>query len=260
MVDDSVRNISSFLDWNLYEKWAKSKYSKTYARIILQHSKKYHQMLNDVRSLDLLKPTIRNNIIKSLIVLSKYQGIHEQFRTTMKNYGIKLHKQDALQSFLRILKASNSDILDWYQKAITVLRPNEQLYLKFCKAVSIRKEEAINAFNLIIELAKQDKLSEYYNRELSCLMHFKYAMFLRNTKNCYISFLEESLLNEIANSQPLTYPQIRKRLNRSNLTVRINELRLLWNAHEKPQHPYRRDQYATGSDSIRNICSALLVT
>jgi intergrase/recombinase len=216
----------SFLDWKQFAQWVNAKYAKTYARIILQHTKKYYHLLNDVKSLDLIKPTIKNNVIKSLIILSKFLGIHEQFKYTLKNYGVKLHKQDALQSFLRILKASDSDILDWYEKAITVLRPNEQLYLKFCKAIGARKEECISAFNLIIELARQGNLSQYYNQDLCCLMHFKYGkLFLRTTKNVYISFIPESIVNEIANSQPLTYPMIRKKLDRSNLKVRINELR-----------------------------------
>lgn len=90
----------------------------------------------------------------------------------------------------------------------------------------LEKEEAINSFNLIITLAKQNKLSEYYNRELNCLMHFKYPkLFLRNTKNVYISFVPESIVNQIANSSPITYPAIRKRLSRNNLKVRISELR-----------------------------------
>lgn len=32
----------SFLDWNQFQNWVNAKYAKTYARIILQHTKKYH--------------------------------------------------------------------------------------------------------------------------------------------------------------------------------------------------------------------------
>jgi len=59
-------------------------------------------------------------------------------------------------------------------------------------------------------------------------MHFKYPeLFLRRTKNCYISFVPQNLVNDIATSQEVTYAMIRKRLNRQGLEVRINELRLL---------------------------------
>ncbi len=127
---------------------------------------------------------------------------------------------------MRILTASGSDVLDWYGKALAALRPNEQLFLKFCKLTGVRKEEAINSYNLIIKLASEDKLSEYYHRELNCLMHFRYGkLFLRVKKNLFISFVPESLINEIANSTPVTYPAILKRLNHYQLNVRISELR-----------------------------------
>ena len=94
------------------------------------------------------------------------------------------------------------------------------------KVSGIRCTEAILAFNKIIELAKDGKLDEYYEKNLGCLMHFKYPkLFLRGKKNVYISFVSESLINQIANSQPLTYVTIRKRLNRYKLTMRLSELR-----------------------------------
>jgi len=78
------------------------------------------------------------------------------------------------------------------------------------------------------ELSKGNWLSDYYDSELNVLMHFKYPeLFLRRTKNCYISFVPQNLVNDIATSQEVTYAMIRKRLNRQGLEVRINELRLL---------------------------------
>ena len=35
-------------------------------------------------------------------------------------------------------------------------------------------------------------------------------MFIRNTKNVYISFVEESMIEKIAESKRVTYQQIRK--------------------------------------------------
>jgi intergrase/recombinase len=57
-------------------------------------------------------------------------------------------------------------------------------------------------------------------------MHFKYPQqFVRRTKNVFISFIPESLINEISNCKPLTYQMIVKRLRRKNIKCRINELR-----------------------------------
>ena len=50
-------------------------------------------------------------------------------------------------------------------------------------------------------------------------------MFLRHTKNYYISIVTKELIAEICNSQPVTYSAIRKRLTRKGQPMRIKELR-----------------------------------
>ena len=86
--------------------------------------------------------------------------------------------------------------------------------------------EAITSFNLIIQLSKEGKLGEYYDKDLNCLCHFKYPkLFIRNTKNVYINFIEESKLHEIAQSKRVTYSAIRRKLSRKRIPVKINELR-----------------------------------
>lgn len=90
----------------------------------------------------------------------------------------------------------------------------------------LRKQESIDSFNLIIQLANEDKLSDYWNRELGILEHFKYGdLFLRNTKNVYISIIAEELINEIATSNLVSFSAVRKRISRNKLPLRIKELR-----------------------------------
>lgn len=75
-------------------------------------------------------------------------------------------------------------------------------------------------------MSKDGKLSEYYNEELGILEHFKHGeLFLRHTKNCYISIMTDALVQQVANSQPISYSAIRKRLTRKKQTLRIKELR-----------------------------------
>ena len=153
-------------------------------------------------------------------------GCYTEFKAKMKNYGIRIHRQSAVESFLRIMKASNSDILDWYGMTLKHLRPNEQLFLRFCKVTGIRKAEAITSFNKIIELSKIKDLPAYYDYQLKVLMHFRYHKeFLRRTKNCYISFVPDNLVNEITSSQPVSYYAIKCRLRKQGIKLRINELR-----------------------------------
>ena len=184
-------------------------------------------MLNgNLRDIDTIPVTTKNNTVKSLIVLSKFLGIHQEFKTKLQNYGVKLARPDVFASFLRIYNNQNSDLLKWYDQANSMLRENERLLLKFLLYTGVRKEEGITSFNKIIELSKQDNLSIYYNDEFNVLQHFVFKeLFLRNTKNLYVSIIEKPLVLKIAESEPLTYEQIRKRLLRHNLKLRINELR-----------------------------------
>ena len=62
------------IDWSIFKQYLESKYTKAYVTLILEHSRKYYTYLNDVNKIQLVKPTIRNNIIKSLIAISRYKG------------------------------------------------------------------------------------------------------------------------------------------------------------------------------------------
>ena len=179
-----------------------------------------------LRELDLLSPYVRDHAVKALTALSKYLGMYQEFRNKMKSYGVKRLRRDAFTSFLRILNNNNSNILNWYRKAVIKLRPDEQLFLRFASVTGLRKNEAIQSFNLIIRLHENADLEKYHNEKLNCLEHFKFKdIFLRRTKNAYISFVSKSLIKEIATSKQVTYPAIIKRLKRKGLRTRINELR-----------------------------------
>ncbi|MEM3699696.1 MAG: integrase [Candidatus Bathyarchaeia archaeon] len=164
--------------------------------------------------------------MKALISLSKFLGFYEQFKVRLQNCGVKFARADAFNSFLRIMNNNNEDLLEWFIKAYALLRENEKLFLRYALISGLRKSEAINSFNLIIDLAKNGRLSEYYNEDLLCLEHFRFKQFfLRGKKNTYISFIPKSMVKAIAESEPITYEAIRKRLLRNGLRLRINELR-----------------------------------
>jgi len=190
--------------------------------------KRYYRFVfsDNLRDLDLLPQSIKNNCIKSLTILSKYLGAYDDFASKLKNHGIKLSSPSTFNAFLRIMNGNNSDILKWYSEVQGLLRNNEKTFLKYLLFSGLRKSEAIKSFDRIIELAKNSRLSEYYDSSLNCLCHFKYPKdFIRKTKNCFITFITENLANEIANSDPITYEMIRKRLLRNKQRCRINELR-----------------------------------
>jgi hypothetical protein len=209
-----------------FEGLVRKKYSPTYAPTILTYFRRYSSMLSNVSEIDTLPDTIRNNVIKSLIILSKFLGVHEQFKAALKSYGIKMRRPDALAAFTRIYNNGNSDLDEWLRKVKPIFRAEENLLMRYCKLSGLRKQEAINSFNLIIQLSQQGKLGDYLNSELGILEHFRYReLFIRGTKNCYVSIVPRSLIAEIAESKPVTYAALIKRLQRRNIPCRINQLR-----------------------------------
>ena len=216
------------IDFDDFAIWVRSRYAKSYAPTILSYARRYYRFVitEDLRDLDATPPTIKNTLIKSLIVLSKYIGQSQEFRVRLKAYDIKISRPSTLSSFLRIFNNKNSDILKWYNEANALLRDNEALFTKFLLHSGLRKGEAIHSFNLIIKLDGEGKLSEYYDADLEVLMHFKYPkLFIRITKNCYITFIQPEFLQQITESKPVTYSMMRKRLERKHLKTRFNELR-----------------------------------
>jgi len=217
----------SLVDWNDFKAWIFKKYAKSHAPTIYCYAKKYAFMLNgNFKELETFSGSKRNTVLKALIALSKFLGIYEGFKATLSRYGVKFARTDSFDAFLRIMNNNSDDLLEWFSKAYNVLRRNERLFLMFARLSGLRKTEAINSFNLIIDLAKNGRLKEYYNEELLCLEHFRFKqLFLRGKKNAYITFISKSMVNEIANSEPITYEAIRKRLLKNGLKLRINELR-----------------------------------
>ncbi len=104
-------------DWESFSKWLSVKYVPHYADLLLCYSKKYLDMFYDAKKIAFVPESNRNNVVKALVALSKFLGCHERFSYELKNCGVGLIKQSALESFLRILNADNSDILDWYAMA-----------------------------------------------------------------------------------------------------------------------------------------------
>ena len=73
---------------------------------------------------------------------------------------------------------------------------------------------------------------EYFNEELSVLEHFKYGkLFLRGTKNAYISFVPNAMIEEICKSYSINYSAIISRLRRRGIRLRFKELRSYHNSY-----------------------------
>ena len=215
-------------NWPEFKKYVQNKYRKTTAKRVMCYANRYYHVVEsgNIGQLNAVPSTTRSEVIKSLIIISKYVGCYEQFKAALKSYGIKNARPDALAAFVRIYNNNNSNLDEWFAKVNPILMPQENLLLKFLRLTGLRCSEGIESFNLIIELLNKGRLHEYFSAETGILEHFRYKdKFLRGTKNAFISIVPESLIGEIAGSQSVTYAAITKKLQRRKIPTRISELR-----------------------------------
>jgi hypothetical protein len=218
-------DLGSF-QWSSFKEYLYSKYAKSYALCIFEHVQKYNHMLNNVNDIMLVKPTIRNNIVNSLVVFSRYTGNYEQFKNELKIHGIKKYKPDPIEAFTRIFNSNaHNGLGKWYNDALNALADNEKLYLRYMLLSGIRAMEGIHSFNILVDLG--DKYTqEYFNTQTNFLEHFKYPkLFLRNSKNLYVSAVPKALLDEISKSSKVSYHTITKKIHRADLGMKIKRLR-----------------------------------
>jgi len=90
----------------------------------------------------------------------------------------------------------------------------------------LRLIEAINSYNLIIDLSTGGRLSEYYNAEKEALEHFRFKkVFMRRTKKAFISFIPKEFIARISEQESLTKCQIKNRIQRSKSKLRFGDIR-----------------------------------
>lgn len=154
------------------------------------------------------------------------------FKAKYKAAGVKCCVRDgALNGFLSMISNKHEELSEYFKQIHNTLTESEQIYLKFLATTGLRPCEALNAFNLIIKLHGEGRLAEYYNQAFNCLDHYKYRdLFLRKTKNCYISFVPKSLIERIVISQPINYNRLKCALKRGGFKLRLKQLRSYHNS------------------------------
>jgi hypothetical protein len=224
------------LNLDQYRTFLDQKYSKSYASQIFFKTVKHADCLDDPSKILAISPSIRHTVLKALVCVSKYLGFYEDYKAKLKGYGIKWNNEDtAFKGFLSIFSKQHDTLGFWVKQVQPILHYNEKLLLRFLSLTGLRKGEAVTAFNMIIELNSMGKLGEYYNSELSVLEHYKYKVFLRGTKNAYISFVNKAMMDQICCSKPVNYTAILSRLRRKHIPLRFKELRSYHNSYFRKQ-------------------------
>jgi intergrase/recombinase len=203
------------------------------------YATKYYNLLenNNLSPLNQLSPCKRRHILQALSNLSKYQGRYDDFKKLMHNSDIKWNTTSATDIFKKIYtntQSNNNGTLEWVLECKKVLKWQHYFPIAVMLLTGLRTSEALSVLNLVFK----GEFGNYYNAEFKTLEHFRYPdIFIRTTKNTYISLLPPSAVNAIAkwNYKPLTYSGLRCTLRRKKLTANFYDTRS-WYATYLRQH------------------------
>ena len=169
----------------------------------------------------------RLNAMKALALLSKFLGRHDTYKNLLHKYDLKWTCNTDDLIIERLLKGTNAnDLIEWIQTVKTTFT-EFAVFVDYIVATGLRFDEALQSYNLIIELAKQNRLDDYYKAEKEVLEHFRFKkIFLRRTKKVFISFVPKQIIQAIAsNGATITKDSIRKKLQRKAIRFRFSDIR-----------------------------------
>jgi len=170
----------------------------------------------------------RRMVLASLGNLAKFLGIYDSWKALIRKYGIKWITVGVKDKRMidRITKVKDpDDVYNWIRKEKDA-NPQLSDFLDLMAYTGMRLEEAINSFNLIVDLAGKGKLEDYYNVENEVLEHYKFKdVFLRKGKKAFFSFVPKELVKRIANNKPLPS---RHAISKMVEKARFSDLREAW--------------------------------
>ena len=127
----------------------------------------------------------------------------------------------------RLTKVQNpNEVFEWI-KQVKQARIELSDFMDFMAISGLRLVEAVESYNLIVKLAREGKLSEYYNEEKEALEHFRFKeIFLRKSKKAFVSFIPKEFVERIALNDPLpSTDAIQARVKKAGLKLRFSDIR-----------------------------------
>jgi len=211
--------------WPNFSLFLHNAYRPRTATLHFQYAKRYAHCLatNNLSTLKTLPTCKRLNVMKALSTLAKFTGVYDDFKGLLKAHGLKwtVNTDDVI--IARLLKyssngANQNTLFEWI-RSVKQKIPDFAMFIDFMIATGQRFDEALSAYNLIVQLANEGKLGEYYNAEQRVLEHFRFrSIFLRRTKKVFISFVSRELVEAMSSKgSTLTRDMIIKRVQRLHL-------------------------------------------
>jgi intergrase/recombinase len=195
----------------------------------MRYAKKYCDCLlkNDFSLLTTFSNAKRNHTLKALSGLAKFLGLYQTFRELKRSYGLTWKTTSSEDLIISRLNSTreNGDILKWIRRVKKSL-PELDVLLDLVLVSGLRFNESVKAYNYVIDLAREDRLNEYYNVEREVLEHFRFKeQFVRRTKKVFISFIPKPIIEKLCKQENLTEYQVINKIKRAGFQSRFSDIR-----------------------------------
>ncbi|HIE15057.1 TPA: hypothetical protein EYP70_07280 [Candidatus Bathyarchaeota archaeon] len=224
------------INWDSFEDWVRKTHHKGSESVsgTVRYAKRYSFILFNPSEASILQTFTRDKrrlVMASLANLSEYLGIYDWWKYIVEKADLKYEKRTSLEVVTDILNSHIKGTKQWLLKAVKTLPKPHSTVLVFNALTGLRPTEGCLSCKLITELSSKRELNKYLDKELMMLQHFKFKdLFLRKSKNCYISFISKDLLNLVLENEPkiMSARTIAKALRKRGYRNPLNDLRKLY--------------------------------
>lgn len=153
--------------------------------------------------------------MKALAALSKFSGKYDDWLEIIRRYQLKWSSGNkSFNTFKAIFESQGNDLnsmMKWIKDVATILPSEYKNIILFNTFTGLRPDEAQKSIWLI-----KNKGNEYIDSKRGLLKHYQFpSLFLRQTKNAYVSIINNQIL-EIARNTPDKenyYNSLRKKIS-----------------------------------------------
>ena len=229
-----------------FERWRKyvdeKKFRGSYATTIFNLGLKYGHCITDgdLSAVKALPETQRPNVLKALANWSKCFGYRDVFGQMLEANGVGWVGKSKNQVFASRLSGVRDPEAVWsWVRDVKQARPELEVFMDFNTISGLRFVEAVDSYNLIGVLSRSEgvelqlsedrksRISGYFNSGVGWLEHFWFSdMFLRSSKNAFVSFVPADLVKRIAEMPALAgVGPVQKLVHKRGLPVQFKMLR-----------------------------------
>jgi hypothetical protein len=219
---------SEAINWEAFEQWLKKELRPKTVYDRIYYSKKFYRCLldRDLKPLLDLSKDQCAHCMNALSSLSKFLGVHDEFSVLIKKYGLKWSVRSDDLVIARFTKTVDPlDLFNWIKEVKTNCIDLCD-FMDFMATTGMRYDEAVESYNLIVKLSRENKLKEYYDSDRDVLEHFRFKkIFLRRTKKAFISFVPKELIERIRDNKLLNRYTIQTRVKRKTKQLKFSTMR-----------------------------------